>query len=104
MRSDVTTGGGIRRELKSDRHARASVRVASDAVIALAASLAAAALFVGVVPMQMQTLMAIVVTASVTVLALIVLGAYRIDGGPIQERALRLAAACVLAAAVLGLA
>src|SRR5215472_8866192 len=104
MPSNVTTGGAIRRELKSDRPARASVRVASDAVIAVAASLAAAALFIGVVPMQTQTLMAIVVTASFTVLALILLGAYRRDGGPIQERALRLAAACVLAAAVLGLA
>src|SRR5690348_18023768 len=104
MEHDVLRGGAIRREQTTDRPARASVRVASDAALCVVAALAAAALFVGVVPVQTQTLTAIVVTASVMVLALVLVGAYRHRGVRIQEAALRLAAACAGAAGVLSLA
>jgi len=99
----MTTGGAIRRETNSERPARASVRVASDAIIALAAAFAAAALFVGVVPLATQTLMAIIVTALLIVLALVVAGAYRHEDAPLQDAALRLAAACAGAAGLLSL-
>jgi FlaA1/EpsC-like NDP-sugar epimerase len=103
MERDVTTGGAIRHEPSTDRPARESVRVASDAVIALVASLAAAALYVGLAPLQTQTLMSVVVTASLIVLALVITGNYRHQGAPLREAALRLAAACACAAAVLSL-
>ncbi|HEY7993497.1 MAG TPA: nucleoside-diphosphate sugar epimerase/dehydratase [Candidatus Eremiobacteraceae bacterium] len=103
MERDVTTGGAIRHEPSTDRPARESVRVASDAVIALVAALAAAALSVGLVPLQMQTVMSVVVTASLIVLALVITGTYRHRGAQLQEAALRLAAACACAAGVLSL-
>lgn len=104
MERDVSTSGAIRREPSTDRPARESVRVASDAVIALIASLATAALFVGLVPLTTQTLLATIVTASLIVLALVLTGTYRHQGEQLQEAALRLAAACAGAAAVLALA
>ncbi|MFI5388980.1 MAG: hypothetical protein ACHQY2_04605, partial [Candidatus Eremiobacterales bacterium] len=79
------------------------MRVASDAVIALVAALAAAALSVGLVPLQMQTVMSVVVTASLIVVALVITGTYRHRGAQLQEAALRLAAACACAAGVLSL-
>ncbi|HET9342628.1 MAG TPA: nucleoside-diphosphate sugar epimerase/dehydratase [Candidatus Eremiobacteraceae bacterium] len=103
MERDVTTGGAIRHEPSTDRPARESVRVASDALIALVAALAAAALSVGLVPLQTQTVLSIVVTASLIVLALVITGNYRHQGAQLQEAALRLAAACALAAGALAL-
>jgi len=99
----VTTGGPIRHEPSTDRPARESVRVASDAVIALVAALAAAALYAGLVPLQTQTFMSVVVTASLIVLSLVITGTYRHQGTQLQEAALRLAAACAAAAGVLSL-
>lgn len=103
MERDAAPGGAIRRDHGSDRLARVSVRVASDAGLCVVAALATAALFVGLVPLRPETLMAVVVTASTIVLALVAVGTYRHPGAQAPEAALRLATACAAAAAALSL-
>lgn len=101
MERDASSGGSIRRDQSSDRPARESVRVASDAGLSVVAALAAAALFVGIVPFRPETMMAVVVTASLIVLGLIAVGTYRRAGMEVAEASLRLAAGSAAAAVAL---